>query len=94
MAQVKPFSFAKEKVTSYFHNKPVSNPERAQSQSASPPNNTGNKEILNNSRPVKSRRGCNTHTNNFKNQFKANPAPPRTRALMSAMRLKEQQEYR
>ncbi|OXA59477.1 hypothetical protein Fcan01_05182 [Folsomia candida] len=95
MAQVKPFNFANKPSSSksFPHassdNKPLTNYERAAMTQS-------HKEVLNNAKPLKSSRRCSSHTNNFRmvNHFKANPAPPRTRALLSAMRLKEQQEYR
>jgi hypothetical protein len=57
---------------------------------------SNNKEVLNNTKPIKSKKYCASGHANIKtmNYFKANPAPPRTKALMAAMKLKEQQEYR
>ena len=54
-------------------------------------------EVLNNARPTKKKKQC--LNSEFKNKFdhhtfRAHPAPPRSRALLSAIKLKEQQEYR
>lgn len=104
MAQVKPFTFGNKPAVSYPHpqHKSLTNPERALIQSSHPVSaSTRQKEkdgqLLNNAKPTKSSRRCASHhTNNIRmvNHFKASPAPPRTKALLSAMRLKEQQEYR
>jgi len=62
-------------------------------------------KILNNQKLIRGRNRNHSHyhtnvrTNTNKltcsaNFFKASPAPPRTKALLAAMRLKEQQEYR
>lgn len=86
MAQVKPFSFSKPSGkycgTVSKAGIPLSEPSG----------------LLNNSKTLKSRKQRNSlkvQKNVLENQmFKASPAPPRRRALMAALRLKEQQDYR
>lgn len=95
MAQVRPFSFAKS--NGYGHgsqNSKCTFGRGHQTNIVDSPRKGGRDNVLNNMKPIKSRRTC--CTSNFKtvNHFRANPAPPRTKALMSAMKLKEQQEYR
>jgi len=84
LAQVKPFSFTRDSKSSNPQGHKYSNLERG----------TTSKEMLNNTKPIKSRRNFGTGGLKTVNYFKANPAPPRTKALMAALRLKEQQEYR
>ncbi|CAG7716244.1 unnamed protein product [Allacma fusca] len=83
LSQVKPFSFvnAPKGKSAGAHGEVC---ERAE-------------ELLNNARPTKKRNNFRggVKTNRFDHHgFRANPAPPRTRALLAAIKLKEQQEYR
>jgi len=91
LAQVKPFSFSSKQAGSSHG---LKTPQTEVPNSAL---------ALNNSKGMKSKKFSLKHTHNFRvhkntlldgGGFKAKPAPPRSRALMAALRLKEQQEYR
>ncbi|CAL8093827.1 unnamed protein product [Orchesella dallaii] len=86
LAQMKPFSFYKD-------------PNKSSYSRSGKGERTG--ESLNNTKPLKKRRNDtlgNIKTNNNRlhsaSLFRAKPAPPRTKALLAAIKQKEQQEYR
>ncbi len=91
ISQMKPFSFCKDsnsRTNSSNHGKIM---------------NRSAIESLNNTKPLKKKRNDalgNIKTNNNRlnytstTLFKAKPAPPRTKALLAAIRQKEQQDYR
>lgn len=86
MSQVKPFSFCKDSGKQQL--------QRGRGSRSA--------ESLNNTKPLKKKRNDtlgNIKTNNNRLNcaavlFRAKPAPPRTRALLAAIRQKEQQDYR
>lgn len=94
ISQMKPFSFCKDSNNrTNLSNHP--NHGKIANRSAI--------ESLNNTKPLKKKRNDalgNIKTNNNRlnytstTLFKAKPAPPRTKALLAAIRQKEQQDYR
>lgn len=79
MAQVKPFSFTLRE--NHTHNPKVKEALTL---------------ALNNTKPINIGKSKSHHKNlkTHVNHFKAHPVPPRTRALLSDLKPKEQQEYR